>query len=463
MTHSLRLRLLLAGTVSITIALTVAALILAQLFDYHVERRLRAELEAHLNQLVAGLEPRPQAPPTLRRAPADPRFQRPFSGLYWQLRLDPGATLLRSRSLWDQTLDVHAALPEDGAISHHHLTGPKGSDLLAVERRLELPARYGFDALRVTVASDRAELSAARDALLADLWPYLGVLGALLIVANALQVHVGLRPLTRIQARLAQIRSGGRERLGAGFPNEIQPLASELDALLAARAEQIQRARARAADLAHGLKTPLQVLLGEAERLRRRGDVEAAQHMEHVIAHMERHVQRELARARLAVHTGGAAARVGEVVDHVVRVLKHTPSGEQLQWHIHIDAQLSVGMDAADLTEALGSILENAVKYASKNVWIQARATGARVRIVIIDDGPGIPHTKRQTVLERGHRLDESGNGSGIGLAIAVDILAAWDGRLELAAAGPGDAGLSATLDVPGLPAPSARVAQIRD
>ena len=180
----------------------------------------------------------------------------------------------------------------------HRIAGPRGTSLLAVERRVVLPARLGGGAVRVIVARDVADLTELTHNFTADLAPFLVVIALLLIGAFGAQVAVGLAPLKAVRARLAAIRSGAAERLGPALPDEVQPLAGEIDALLDARDKQVSVARACAADLAHGLKTPLQVLAGGVERLKAKGDHEIADDLASVGEAMRRHIERELARAR---------------------------------------------------------------------------------------------------------------------------------------------------------------------
>ncbi|MGM0585246.1 MAG: sensor histidine kinase, partial [Pseudomonadota bacterium] len=253
---SLRLRLAAIGAVAVLVALTAAAFGLARLFEQHVERRAAAELSAHLDQLVAGLERDAQGRLTLARRPADPRFQAPLSGLYWQIGPADEAAL-RSRSLWDSALPLPAD-PLDGAEHRHRLAGPGGAPLLVLERRVTLPPRLGGEAVRVAVAVERREIEVAAEAFLRDMLPYLGLLALALSLAGWAQLSVGLRPLRRVGERVAAVRSGRAARLGEAFPQEVRPLAAQVDDLIAAREAEAERARRRAADLAHGLKTPLQ-------------------------------------------------------------------------------------------------------------------------------------------------------------------------------------------------------------
>lgn len=445
---SLRLRLLIAGTVSVIAALALSAFGLSYLFERHVERRVAAELSAHLNQIVAGLDRRPDGTLAVARPPADPRFDKPLSGLYWQIQI--GSGLLRSRSLWDSELALPPDALADGQVHEHRIAGPGGAKLLVVERRVRLPKRLAVDAVRAAVAQDTADIVAARRDFASDLIPYLALLSVLLILAGWAQVAVGLRPLAAVRDRLAAIRSGAAERLGTDFPDEVRPLAGEVDELLDAQAQQVAKARARAGDLAHGLKTPLQVLAGDIARLRDKGETAMASEIEEVATAMRRHVDRELARARLATGGAKACSAVRDVVARVVSVARRTPDGARLAWQVDVPDGLTAWIDPDDLAEALGNLVENAARHAQGEVRVQAERAEAGVVVTVGDDGPGIRQDRLAEALARGGKLDSGGAGAGLGLAIVQDIADAWHGELAL---GNGPRGLEARLTLRAVPA----------
>jgi signal transduction histidine kinase len=438
---SLHRRLMLAAAGSFGLAVLLSAAGLAVLFQQHVERRVEAELAAHLEQLLASVEQNTQGELLLARQPADPRFNAALSGLYWQI--ESSGDLLRSRSLWDERLALPSDVAADGDLHRHRLPAPNGDELLALEHTLMLPARIGGDVLRATVAIDMKEIRAARSEFLRDLLPYLVLIAALLLAAAAAQVKVGLSPLATVRARLAAINAGEARRLGAHFPDEVQPLAQQVDALLEQQERELERARHRAADLAHGLKTPLQVLAGDVDALRERGEHDIASEIENVANLMQRHVERELARARLAADRGDAQALPAVVARRLVSVVSRSPEGAQLEWQVEIPAEMQVCIDPDDLTEALGNLVENAARHALSAVVIRSEQCGDGVRLAVMDDGPGIPAEQLEAVQARGARLDSAAAGTGLGLAIARDIVEAWGGTLELRST---QAGLEAIL-----------------
>jgi signal transduction histidine kinase len=444
---SLRLRLFLAGVVSVVVALGISAFGLTLLFERHVERRMAADLGLVLDDLVSGLDRDAEGQLSVPEEPGDPRFDRPLSGLYWQVTREPSGVVARSRSLWDFELPLPTDELSEGAVHQHRIAGPRGTSLLAVERRVVLPARLGGGAVRVIVARDVADLTELTHNFTADLAPFLVVIALLLIGAFGAQVAVGLAPLKAVRARLAAIRSGAAERLGPALPDEVQPLAGEIDALLDARDKQVSVARARAADLAHGLKTPLQVLAGGVERLKAKGDHEIADDLASVGEAMRRHIERELARARRGAAPADRTARIKATVDRVIAVVGRTPKGATLDWAIEVAPDLAVRIPPDDLTEVFGNLLENAARHARERIAVAASAAGSEAVIAIVDDGPGIPPDRVAEALRRGGRLDEGGAGAGLGLAIVADILEAWGGSLAL---GPTTSGaMTATVRLP--------------
>lgn len=441
---SLRLRLALAGAVAILVALGLAALGLATLFAAHVERRAVAEMSVQLDQVLAGLERGPNGL-SLARPPADPRFSQPYGGLYWQI--EEGGAIQRSRSLWDTVLDLPADTLGDGAVHVHHLPGPEGASLLVLERSSVLPARLGGGTVRAAVGMNASELDAAQRDFMADLAPYLGLLALALITAGWAQLSVGLRPLRDLGARIAALRSDHAARMGQDWPVELRPVASEIDNLLAARDAETEGARGRAADLAHGLKTPLQALMGEAARLRREGANEQADGIEDTARAMQRTVDRELARARTAARAMDAQSDPALVADRLLAVLRRTPAGAGLEWQQMIPQGLSVALHETDFAEAMGALMENAARHARRCIVLSADIDGALLYVMVADDGPGIPEAKRDLLLRRHARADETG--TGLGLSIASDIAQAAGGQLVLGSSG---AGLNATLVLPRAP-----------
>lgn len=217
--------------------------------------------------------------------------------------------------------------------------------------------------------------------------------------------------------------------------------------MLEAQDKALVRARSRATDLAHGLKTPLQVLSADIRALRKKGETELADEIEKSAGAIRRHVERELARARLAPGVSAkATCRVSDTAAGVVGVVKRTPSGKRLSFQVDMTSDLVAPISEGDLSEVLGNLVENATRFAQSSVRIAASSTAGEVVITVADDGPGIPDAARQSVLSRGVQLDSKGGSSGLGLAIVSDIVEAYGGRLAMTNANPG---LVVTISLP--------------
>ncbi|WP_440639395.1 sensor histidine kinase [Bradyrhizobium sp. PUT101] len=430
--HSLKLRLVAGGIVAILIALAVAGGALVVAFERHVSRTLAQDLDIHLKQLLAGIDVDPQGKLVLMHTPVDPRFAEPLSGLYWQVDDDRGQ-LLRSRSLWDSAMKLPIDRLGPGETHQHEATGPGEQRVLVAERAVTLAMDGKPVIVRIAVAEDLARVSTASLAFAKDLALALVLLGCVLAAATWIQVSVGLRPLVALRRGVADIRAGRSRHLPSSVPAEVHPLVEEVNALVDAQEGEIERSRGRAADLAHGLKTPLAALAADASRLRERGEHEIARDIEAVGEGMARHVDRELARARVRGRARGAPAAstsVSPLVGSIIATLSRTPDGGRVRFENLVADDLRVRLDRTDLAEVLGNLIENAARHAAGRVRVTADHD--RPSLAIEDDGEGIEPNQLARVIERGARLDERGGAAGLGLAIVQDVLDAYGWKLEL-------------------------------
>ncbi len=430
--HSLRLRLVAGGGVAILIALALAGGALVVVFERHVSRTLAQDLDVHLKQLLANIDLDAQGKLVLTQPPVDPRFADPLSGFYWQVGDDHGQ-LLRSRSLWDSAMKLPADRLSPGETHQHEAAGPGGQRVLVAERAVTLSADGKPVIVRLAVAEDLARVSAATSGFAKDLATALVLLGCVLVLATWLQVSVGLRPLIALRRGVADIRAGVIQHLPSSVPTEVHPLVEEVNALIDAQESEIERSRGRAADLAHGLKTPLAALAADAARLRERGERDIARDIEAIGDAVGRHVDRELARARVrgrARVNASTSTAVQPLVRSITATLSRTPDVARVKFENLVADDIRVPLDRTDLAEVLGNLIENAARHCAG--CVRVTADGSRPAIVVEDDGEGIEPIHRARVLERGARLDERGGAAGLGLAIVQDVLDAYGWKLEL-------------------------------
>jgi len=428
-TRSLRLRLLLAAAVAVLLAMTTAWFAMTWLFQRHLERRVADDLTRLALQLVAELSVTPGGALTLAKPPADARFETPASGLYWQLTA--GTERLRARALWDETLPPPAQ-SESARWTTRSAVGPFGQRVFLLERTVR-PTRQGPPVL-VQVAQDGQTLRAARAEFGGELRLFLGLLWLALSAAAAVQVQLGLRPLRRVREELQALQRSPTARLSAAHPREIQPLVGAINDLATAREKDLQHARRRAADLAHSLKTPLAALAAQSRRARSAGAVvDAADGLERAIAAVATAVDAELARARVAsVRRGpGCAAAALVAVERVIGVVEHTELGAQRVFDVDVAPTVQLPLAPADLIELLGALLENAARYARRQVRVRAWQAPGATLLSVEDDGAGLDISAEQALL-RGGRLDEAGGHQGLGLAIVRELADATDAEMTL-------------------------------
>ena len=433
---------------TICLSLLLALFALDAIFRQHVETRVRNELENHLWQLIDAVSFDDNDAVKIVKPLADPRFDRPLSGLYWQIAV-AGKPVANSQSLWDQTLiapEAAAAAPAAWLT----LPGPEDTSLATLARTISMQSAKSTHALQVLIAVDRKEIDAAVRDFDRELAMSLGVIAALLGAGAFLQAQLGLQPLKSLAGGLKQLRAGRSQRLEAQGPDEVRPLVDELNALLADQDASVGRARARAGDLAHGLKTPLTVLNSVARQIEAGNVTGAAADIREQTGLMDRHVQRQLALTRLAPDRRYAATPVRPVIERIAASMQRLPGGEQVAWRVGVPVSASLAVDPDDLTELVGNLADNARKWAQTSVAVGFELRGDGAVLSVEDDGPGVPSEKRQAVVERGTRLDPSRPGSGLGLAIVADICAAYGWRLTLERAASG--GLRAEIIAPARP-----------
>lgn len=445
---SLRLRLLLLAAASLIVVLIVAGFAFASTFAGHTQRVLEARLLAELNRVVALVDAAADQP-GLRRPMPDARYETPAGGIYWQIRDPATGVTSRSRSLWDVVL-APTPLPTGGDTATVSSTGPDGQRVLVVGQSLAFERQSTTDRqLEVMVAEDLADVDAANAAFQSDLIRSLAILALILMATSWATIELGLAPLARIKQGIARVRFGGAKSLSGAYPSEVMPLINEVNELLETQERSIEFSRERAADLAHGLKTSLTLLNGEAFELERAGNMASARRIEQLTGSMTATVdhQLRLSRLRHRVRGDGQSTPLAEAVRKVVAAVKATPAGRQLEWEALVEDDPKVAVDAMDLSELLGIVLENAAEWARSKVAVDARLEGERVRLLIMDDGPGLDDAALATIGKRGKRLDEQRPGTGLGLAIAREIVSLNGGTIAFSRAGAG--GLAVAIELP--------------
>jgi signal transduction histidine kinase len=439
--NSLSLRLTISSAIVAIILLASAGLLLAGLFQSAVERNFDVRLRAALDTLLANVELGTDGAPGMQSPLADARFSLPLSGWYWQVSppTDRAIGELASESLLEQRLvptPEMLASRDQEQIAAFYMVDAENKRLRVIEQKFKLFG--GDDEFSFLVAGNFDELKTEIAAFQRTLFFVLGTLGLGLLAAVFLQVYLGLRPLRRMQESLADIRNGTTEKLTGDFPSELQPVADELNLLIQANTEVIERARTQVGNLAHALKTPLSVLTNEA----RENKGSLAHKVEQQTQIMRDHVTLYLDRARRAAsaQTIGANCEVAPVLEGLGRTLMRINQDRGIAVDVSVAENLRFRGERQDLEEMAGNLMDNACKWATAKVKVSAEVSNAKrddgrlwLVITVEDDGPGLPEHLRAEAVKRGRRLDESKPGSGLGLSIVLETAQMYDGSLELA------------------------------
>ena len=441
--RSLKFRLIAVSLAWLGFSLLATGAVLVLLFRAHMQRHFDQTLTSHLEELVAAASVSADGSLDLSWEPADPRFRKPLSGWYWEVR--SGQTVKRSPSLLDQNIPPLSGKPGAPGI-FDNIAGPGDTRLRIAAEDFPQPASSGMLSVRVagpcvTVQNDVfifiGQLAAALMTL--DL-----TLGALIAVL----VTYGLRPLATMRAKLSDVRLGRGSRLAADGPSEIAPLIDELNELLDERDEMVTKARTEAGNLAHALKTPIAVIRNEASGLpeKQGAAIKAeASKMTRVVEHHLVNAQAQIKQRRVP-----SCASLNRVMADVRFSLKRIYPERQLEFGIADGLAAACAED--DLGEMIGNLADNACKWAARRVRISARRAGGRVLVQIDDDGLGLTDEQVPRVLARGKRLDESVPGHGLGLSIAAKVAMLHGGTLSLERSEMG--GLAAILDLPAAEVP---------
>lgn len=427
--NSLKLRLLVASALAISILLSVAGLSFYFVFQRYVERVAVSELDDHYIQLISKINVDEADKLKVVGKLSDPRFAKPYGGLYWQIN-EIDRPPIRSLSLFDEMLSpLQTGQNVDGNLIHL-IKGPNGSKLFAVEKKLALPVDGKSDHnLRILVAVDRSSIDETVGRFGVDMMRGLILLYALILATIALVILLGLRPLESLRREVGKIRSSGNQKLVGQFPTEVQGLVTELNNLLIDKQDQLERTRLRASNLAHGLKTPLTVMTAIGENVLRLGLKKESHDIHESASQMYGLIERELARARMATGHTNQLSQVKPIVARIVKALQRTNNNADLKWNVDIPEDAAIRIEAGDLLELMGILLDNAGKWAKSTIDVRWVANV----LTIDDDGPGVPDDKLIEIQKRGVRLDESVPGSGLGLGIARDIVDVYGYQLDFA------------------------------
>lgn len=420
-------------------ALALTGVILASLFKGYIERSFDARLEVYLTSLIASAEKGDNATLQVGEFFGEPRFEIPLSGWYWHISLKdkPAELIASSRSLFASNFNmskINLVSVDKNALRRSYLTGPDRERLRAIERDIQLI--QGGKTYSFVVGGNAMEMSSNVEEFNGILILALSMLGVGLVLATFLQVRLGLKPLYQIEKALANIRSGHSRNLSGTYPKELQPLATELNALISTNDAIVERARRHVGNLAHALKTPLSVITNEAEA--NKGKLSKLVGAQAEI--MGEQVTLYLDRARLAASSRvlGVTSPATSTIVAILRTLSKIHIDRSIESNFDQGTEFMFKGEKHDFEELTGNVLDNAFKWADSRVNVfltettMAETDVKMLFLVVEDDGPGLVSDMRLEALKRGRRLDETKPGSGLGLSIVTELVDIYGGKIKL-------------------------------
>jgi two-component system OmpR family sensor kinase len=288
----------------------------------------------------------------------------------------------------------------------------------------------------MSLRRDRAAKAALR--VLVPLLIALPLLAALIWFV----VGRGLAPLTGLARSVAARGPRALDPLPeARAPDEVRPLVSSLNDLLARLGRALDRERAFIGDAAHELRTPLAAVALQLQLLERVPEgperEQALVRLKAGVGRSARLVQQllDLARQDEAV-TDRLPARVDLAAVAREVVVEQAPQAQARGIDLGLDASAAeVEGDAESLRVALGNLVDNAIRYTPPGgkVDVRVQTEGKEVIAEVLDTGPGIPAEERERVFDRFYRGGAAaGSGSGLGLAIVREIARRHGATVEL-------------------------------
>jgi len=405
---------------------------------------LRSSMESLVYLVLAATDANDDGSLSVEDDPGDPRLGQPGSGIY--------ALVHGDLTDWASPSSLAVNLPGLPPID----AGQSSFTLPTAENEF-YTYRYGvrFELqdgrmlpVTVSIYVSSQVLQPEQQAFQAGLWRSLGATGVILVLAQLILLALGLRPLQRITRDISGIESGELGRLEGDYPKELEPLKRNLNHLL--DTEKANQARYRNAldSLAHSLKTPLSVIRSSLPADSSPKTVA----MENAVTDMQRLIATRLQRAAASARRSMATAvDVKTQVERLVQSLQRVYSQVLINTDVIIEAGLAFYGEQRDLLELAGNLLDNACKYGGGEVRLSAQAIDSEdprvgIRLQVEDNGPGIAEDERGQLLQRGVRGDERVEGHGLGLAIVLEIVSAYNGEITIKQSDLGGACVSVTL-----------------
>ncbi|MEO0329213.1 MAG: ATP-binding protein [Pseudomonadota bacterium] len=444
--NTLAARLFILSSLAALVGVAAVALFIVSDYRRNAEKQLSELLEANIFNMMASLQLDEKG--QLMGSPrlGDGRYQNFDSGWYWQVQ-EIGNPIIRksSASLADGEITIPDNAVLDSTFQRSFETNDQMEQVLTgLESQVYLGEGNNLFSFVITANKSVVDEDVAN--FNRRLFIILSLFALSLVLAMSLLVRIGLKPISSATRILNEVRKGNEKKIHGEYPQEIQPLIDETNALIDSNTTIVERARTQVGNLAHSLKTPLAVIQNEMNSLPKQKR-EIFSEQSHA---MRQQIQVYLDRARISARSSTAI----NTTEAIPELKKLVAVLAKLNPHLNFTSNLNETDDfqfageAHDLQEICGNLLENAAKYANTAVSLKVFThREEKFLIQIEDDGNGMDNAEIKTAMKRGNRIDEGKKGWGLGLSIVHDIVDEYSGQLQLSKSEIG--GLRAVVELP--------------
>jgi two-component system sensor histidine kinase PhoQ len=432
--NSLVGRFIFASLLLLPLFISISGTLLINTFEHSQKKAEQEKLQAQLYVLLSLTEfedKKLMLPETL----TEPRFNQQNSGLYGAIYHANGNELWRSTSA--DLFNTKLYDPEQIFSVGNRVFSEISTDNTILNWFSHDIEWYNEDdsvtPLRFVIASDNATLAAEVSAYQRRLWQWLGILGISLVIIQIMIMQWGLQPLKRLSTQLHALQENKIQQLDNDFPSEIRPVIDSFNTILTHEKSQRERYRNTMSDLAHSLKTPLAVIQSHISN----SDNGDSTTIGDELGRINQIISHQLKRAVIRVNQNAIAHQADKVpikamVNRLIKILNKVYAEKEITFNNQASDNDAFFGDEADLLEIIGNLLDNACKYGKDQITITTENDGQNLKILISDNGNGIPEEQHKVLLTRGARGDTAQAGQGIGLSVAVDIVSSYGGGLEV-------------------------------
>lgn len=448
---SLSARLLISVTLLLVLFFGATIVVLDSAFREAGEQAQEDILDGMLMALIAEAEPNARGELEMPIELREPRFGNLGSGLYGALYDNSGTPVWTSRSALGLNVP-YGPPPEPGTNRFSRLRLEDGTPLMSLSLAVQWELNNGeLRPYTFNVAQSLDSFNAQVARFRQQLFTWFAAVAVIMLSSISFVMRGLLRPLRQIESEISEVEEGRRQTLSADYPTELTAVARNMNLLIGSERARAERYRNTLDNLAHSLKTPLAAI--RAVLSERKTD-QMTERVESQIERMDDIVRYQL-RKPATIHTETVGVASFPVMDELSRLVEGL-SKVYKEKNPKIELDVTAGMrfhgERGDFLEVAGNLLDNACKWCKQHVRLKVRPftegniESGGMKMIVEDDGPGIPAEAADALMQRGTRLDETAPGHGIGLAVVKDIAASYGGDVRISDSDLGGANITVTI-----------------